>query len=219
GGGGVKDEGVVVKALTNSQIKCCAYKAKFQKERQLNANMNLSGVEHLPSFIFWADQSLKKIIAIVKFYPLSTMDPSLKSRYQRLSQHLMAQSINLSESQPKQILKRSQMDITSSKAIFLNKTPSLANCSTQLPVLYVMKSRRNTMPLKHLDWKPNSKKILMVLLAIYPSLSPTLPKKNHKDNDASPTFVMGVNWSFPCGINFLGFNGILECAWKATVLR
>ncbi|KNZ54432.1 hypothetical protein VP01_294g4, partial [Puccinia sorghi] len=29
----------------------------------------------------------------------------------------------------------------------------------------------------------------------------------------------GVNSFFPvdsCGINFLGFNGILECAWKAT---
>ncbi|KNZ43920.1 hypothetical protein VP01_970g3 [Puccinia sorghi] len=62
-------------------------KAKCQKERQLNANLKLSGIAHLPSFICWADQSWKKIIAIFKFYPFSTMDPSLKSQYQRLSQH------------------------------------------------------------------------------------------------------------------------------------
>ncbi|KNZ45999.1 hypothetical protein VP01_7635g1, partial [Puccinia sorghi] len=41
---------------------------KFQKERRLNANLNLSGIAHLPSFICWADQSWKKIISIVKFY-------------------------------------------------------------------------------------------------------------------------------------------------------
>ncbi|KNZ58050.1 hypothetical protein VP01_2005g2 [Puccinia sorghi] len=41
---------------------------------------------------FLADQSWKKIIAIVKFYPFSTMYPSLKSQYQCLSQHLIAQT-------------------------------------------------------------------------------------------------------------------------------
>ncbi|KNZ60781.1 hypothetical protein VP01_15018g1 [Puccinia sorghi] len=32
------------------------------------------------------------MIAIVKFYPFSTMDPSLKSQYQHLSKHLIAQT-------------------------------------------------------------------------------------------------------------------------------
>ena len=63
-------------------------------------------------------------------------------------------------------------------------------------------------------------------------------KKTHKDNDASPfTFVMwipikqttgnlveenfevkGGEFLFPdsCGVDFSGFNGIVECAWKAT---
>ncbi|KNZ63195.1 hypothetical protein VP01_11756g1, partial [Puccinia sorghi] len=63
--------------------------------------------------------------------------------------------------------------------------------------------------------------------------------KPHKDNDASPfNFVMwipikqttgnlveenfevkGDEFVFPddsCGIKFSGFNGIMECAWKAT---
>ncbi|KNZ61383.1 hypothetical protein VP01_14084g1, partial [Puccinia sorghi] len=44
------------------------------------------------SFICWADQSWKKIIAIFKFYLFSTMDPSLKSQYQCLSQNLIDQT-------------------------------------------------------------------------------------------------------------------------------
>ncbi|KNZ53040.1 hypothetical protein VP01_3360g1 [Puccinia sorghi] len=64
--------------------------------RRHNANLNFSGNAHLPfhisntnpamicffnkSFICWAYQSRKRIIAIVKFYPFSTMDPSLKSQ-------------------------------------------------------------------------------------------------------------------------------------------
>ncbi|KNZ63931.1 hypothetical protein VP01_10837g2, partial [Puccinia sorghi] len=102
--------------------------------------------------------------------------------------------------------------------------------------LYLMKSRSNTMPLKHLDWNPTSKKILAVLLAIYPSLSPNLPK--NEDNDASPFIwipikqttcnlveekfeVKGGEFVFPdesCGINFSGLNGIVECSWKAMAL-
>ncbi|KNZ59749.1 hypothetical protein VP01_166g11 [Puccinia sorghi] len=130
------------------------------------------------------------------------MDTSLKSQYQCLSQHLIAQTAYQNPNQSnapqcsgdQQRLQRIQTDIASSKAIFLNKTPSLANISTLFPVLYLMKSRSNTIPLKHLDWNPTSKKILIVLLAIYTSLSPTLPKnKHHKDNNASPfTFVMRI---------------------------
>ncbi|KNZ64135.1 hypothetical protein VP01_10628g1, partial [Puccinia sorghi] len=55
------------------------------------------------------------------------------------------------DSQSLERLQRIQMDITSSKAMFLNKKPSFANSSTWFPVLYFMKSRSNKMPLKHLD--------------------------------------------------------------------
>ncbi|KNZ62069.1 hypothetical protein VP01_13183g1 [Puccinia sorghi] len=109
GGEGGKAEGALAKLLTYKQIKCHAYKANFQKERRLNANLKLSGISHIPvhisntnpnsmicffnkSFIDWADQSQKKIIAIVKFYPFSTMDLFLKSGTQRLNQHLIAQT-------------------------------------------------------------------------------------------------------------------------------
>ncbi|KNZ52889.1 hypothetical protein VP01_340g9 [Puccinia sorghi] len=73
------------------------------------ANLNLSGVAHLPvhisnpeqnamigffknSFILWADQSWKNIIEVFKFYPFSTLGPSLKAEYQSLSQNHIAQS-------------------------------------------------------------------------------------------------------------------------------
>jgi hypothetical protein len=43
-------------------------------------------------FICWADPSHRTAIAIVKFHPFSSMDPALKSQYQFLSQHLIAQT-------------------------------------------------------------------------------------------------------------------------------
>ncbi|KNZ53637.1 hypothetical protein VP01_317g3 [Puccinia sorghi] len=49
--------------------------------------MKIFHITCLPS-----DQSWKKIISIVKFYLFSTMDPSLKSQYQHLRQHLIAQT-------------------------------------------------------------------------------------------------------------------------------
>ncbi|KNZ45084.1 hypothetical protein VP01_8505g2, partial [Puccinia sorghi] len=51
GGERDKAEGVLAKPLTNQQIKHRAYKAKFQKERKLNANLKLSGIAHLPVHI------------------------------------------------------------------------------------------------------------------------------------------------------------------------
>ncbi|KNZ45718.1 hypothetical protein VP01_786g4 [Puccinia sorghi] len=82
-----------------------------------------------------------------------------------------------------------------------------------------------------------SKRILMVLLAIYPSLSPTLPNQTTKTIMSHPSHlscipikqttgnlvednfeVQGVNLFFQmiqC-INFSAFNRIVECAWKAT---
>ena len=41
--------------------------------------------------IFWADSSHKKVIAVVKFHPFSSMDPKLQAQYEFLSQHLIAQ--------------------------------------------------------------------------------------------------------------------------------
>ncbi|KNZ60042.1 hypothetical protein VP01_1621g3 [Puccinia sorghi] len=77
--------------------------AKCWKEKCPKANLNLSGVAHLPvhiynhkpkamilffknSVIFWAYhyQSWRNIISVVKFYPFSTMDLSLKIQYQHL---------------------------------------------------------------------------------------------------------------------------------------
>ncbi|KNZ52996.1 hypothetical protein VP01_3376g2 [Puccinia sorghi] len=95
--------------LTNQKIKHLQYKAKCWKQKRLKANVSISVVENLPvnisnpnpksiillfdkSFICWADESWKNIVAVVKFHPFSTMDTSLKSQYQLLSQHLMAQS-------------------------------------------------------------------------------------------------------------------------------
>ncbi|KNZ62434.1 hypothetical protein VP01_12705g1 [Puccinia sorghi] len=98
-----------------------------------------------------------------------------------------------------------------------------------------MKSRSNTMPLKHMDWNPTSMKILTVLLAIYPSLSPTFPTSPTKTMMPLPSTLscgsqlnrQPVTWLkktlkcefvFPddlCGIKFSGLNGIVECAWKA----
>ncbi|KNZ49871.1 hypothetical protein VP01_4731g1 [Puccinia sorghi] len=60
----------------------------------------------------------------------------------------------------------------SSKAMFLKKTPSLENGSTQFLVLYLMNSRSNTMPLNftcHLSFTISN-----------------LSKKERLDNDASP---------------------------------
>ncbi|KNZ46151.1 hypothetical protein VP01_7509g1, partial [Puccinia sorghi] len=58
----------------------------------------------------------------------------------------------------------------------------------------------------YLDWNPTLKKILMVLLAIYPSLM--MPHPSH--------FPWG-EFVFPddsCGIKFTGFNSILEWPGK-----
>ena len=44
------------------------------------------------SFICWANSSHKKVIAVVKFHPFSSMDPDIKAQYEFLSQHLFAQS-------------------------------------------------------------------------------------------------------------------------------
>ncbi|KNZ64538.1 hypothetical protein VP01_10181g1, partial [Puccinia sorghi] len=78
--------------------------------------------------------------------------------------------------------KFSHTDITSSKAMFLNKNTFIGKGS-------------NTMPLEHLDWNPASKKILTVLIAIYPSLSPNFSTNPKNDNDASP-FTFGVDFFF-----------------------
>ncbi|KNZ61915.1 hypothetical protein VP01_1337g2 [Puccinia sorghi] len=69
GGEGGEAEGVIARPLTNQKIIHHQYKAKFWKEKCLKANLNLSVV-----------------------YPFSTMDPSLKSQYQHLSQHLISQA-------------------------------------------------------------------------------------------------------------------------------
>ena len=107
GGVGGEAEEVIAKPLSNRQLKRRQYKAKCRKEKRLEANLRFAGVGHLPvhisnpnpkamirffnrSFICWADQTRKNIIAIVKFQPFSTMHPSLKSQYQCLSQHLIA---------------------------------------------------------------------------------------------------------------------------------
>ncbi|KNZ63916.1 hypothetical protein VP01_10857g1, partial [Puccinia sorghi] len=160
---------------------------KFQEERQINANLNLSGIAHLPfhisntnpnsmiqffnePFIFWADQSWEKIISVVKLYPFSTMDTSLKSRYQHLSQHLIAQ---ISYQNLNQSIKNWHNSHDPEQKTFIGKHFYL------FLVLYLMKSRGETM-LENLDWNPTSKKILTVLLAIYPSLSPILRTKPTK---------------------------------------
>ncbi|KNZ54475.1 hypothetical protein VP01_2938g2 [Puccinia sorghi] len=75
------------------------------------------------------------------------------------------------------------------------------------------------MPLRHLDWNPISKKILTVLLAIYPSLSPTLPTYPTKTMIPHPShFSCGSKLNRPLvtwlkktlNINFSGFNGIMD---------
>ncbi|KNZ61618.1 hypothetical protein VP01_13786g1, partial [Puccinia sorghi] len=144
---------------------------------QLNANLNLSGIAHLPvhisntktdsmmqffnnSFICWADQSWKKIIAIVKFYPFSTMDPSLKSQYQHLIAQTAYQNYNYSKGPQyagkmysSKVLK-GQTDIASSKAYFLNKTTSLVNGSTWFPSIFdEVKKQHNSLGAPGLETK------------------------------------------------------------------
>ncbi|KNZ64433.1 hypothetical protein VP01_102g4 [Puccinia sorghi] len=88
-----------------------------------------------------------------------------------------------------------------------------------------MKSNRNTIPLMHLDWNPTSPKIITVVLSIYPLLSSTFPTYPTKMMVPHPPHFLykfegqGGEFVVPddsCGINFSGFNGIVECSWKAT---
>ncbi|KAI9629291.1 hypothetical protein KEM48_013085 [Puccinia striiformis f. sp. tritici PST-130] len=44
------------------------------------------------SFIAWNNNSCKHLVAIIKFHPFATMEPSLKARYQHLAHHLIAQT-------------------------------------------------------------------------------------------------------------------------------
>ena len=44
------------------------------------------------SFICWANASHKKVVAVVKFHPFSSMDPDIKDQYEFLSQNLVDQS-------------------------------------------------------------------------------------------------------------------------------
>ncbi|KNZ60085.1 hypothetical protein VP01_1612g8 [Puccinia sorghi] len=70
-------------------------------------------------------------------------------------------------------------DITRSKAMFLNKTPSLTNSSTWFPVLYLMRKDPDSFTCNF--WFTIS----------------NFAKKPHKDNDASPfTFVIKILNSF-----------------------
>ncbi|KNZ44345.1 hypothetical protein VP01_9256g1 [Puccinia sorghi] len=112
--------------------------AKCQKERQLNASLDLSGIAHLP----------------VKFYPLS-QNLIAQTAYQNPNQsnapqdsrkmyslgwlkgYEEASKIGIKGIEAK--VERIRMDIASYKAMFLNKTPSLANGSNWFPVLYFMK--------------------------------------------------------------------------------
>ena len=285
GGEGGEVEGVIGKPLTNRQIKQRAYKAKCQKERRLKANLNLSGVAHLPvhisnpnpnamirffnkSFICWADQSRETVVAVVKFHPFATMDPSLKSQYQRLSQHLIKQSTYQTPNKSngpqyagkmynlgwrKGYERESKIGITGI-AEKVSKNPEeykelqthVAEQNTFIgerfysvsaPLFEEVKKQHNALHAPGLE--PNFKEDpngFTCHLSYTISNFANLP---HKDKDASPfTFVMwipidqttgnlvednfevqGGEFVFPddsCGINFSGFNGIVECAWKAT---
>ncbi|KNZ59907.1 hypothetical protein VP01_1645g5 [Puccinia sorghi] len=192
-----------------------ACQAKCQKERQLHANLILSGVAHLPSFIFWADQSLKKIIAIVKFYLFSTMDPSLKSRYQCLSQHLIAQS---TYQNPNQSIKNwhnrySSKGCKGSSWISLAPKP----CSQKNTF---MGKRFYSAPGLEPKFKEDPDGFNYDLSFTISNFA-NLP---HKDDNTSPfTFFMWILVKQTTGKlvekSFEvkgGFNGIVECAWKST---
>ncbi|KNZ64697.1 hypothetical protein VP01_10037g1, partial [Puccinia sorghi] len=166
-----------------------------QISERKTANLNLSGIAHLPSFIFWADQSWKKIIANDKFYPFSTMDPSLKSRYQNLSQHLIAQTAyqNPNKSNGSQYsgkmysLGRQQCyEEVSQIGIIGIAAKFYLVCG---PLFDGVKKQHNTLGAPGLE----TSKILKVLLAIYCSLYLSFPKRPHKDDDASHfTFIMRI---------------------------
>jgi len=285
GGEGGDSEGVIAKELNNRQLKRRKYKAKCRKEKRLKANLNISGDTHLPvhisnpnpkamirffnkSFICWADQSRNNVIAVVKFHHFSTMDPSLKSRYQSLSQHLIAQSTfqNPNKSNGPQYAGKmyslgwrkgykSESKIgTSGIAAKVSKDPEgYAQLQSHVPehnqfigeqfygvsgpLFEEVKMQHNSLHAPGLA--PNFKEDPEGFTCHLSFTISNFANKPHKDSDSSPfSFVMwipieettgnlvednfevqGGEFVFPddsCGINFSGFNGIVECAWKAT---
>ena len=285
GGEGGEAEGVIAKPLTNQQIKHREYKARCRKEKRLKANLNLSGVAHLPvhisnpnpnakiqffdkSFICWADQSRENIIAVVKFHPFSTMDPALKSQYQRLSQHLIAQSTyqNPNQSNGPQYAGKmyslgwrkgyetaSKIGTTGIAAKVAKDPEGYRQLQTLVPeqntfigerfysvsgpLFEEVKQQHNALNAPGLE--PNFKEDPNGFTSHLSFTISNFANTPHKDDDASPfSFVMwipidqttgnliekdfavqGGEFVFPddsCGINFAGFNGIVECAWKAT---
>ncbi|KNZ44686.1 hypothetical protein VP01_8923g1 [Puccinia sorghi] len=118
----------------------------------------------------------KQIIAIVNFYPISTMDPSLKSQYQCLSQHLIATSQMALD-----MLGRQKGHEEASKTGITGIAAKVAKdpngyCELQSHIGTQIQQR---------SWR-----FYLPFILHYLKLC---QKKTHKDNDASPfTFFMCI---------------------------
>ncbi|KNZ56399.1 hypothetical protein VP01_2412g4 [Puccinia sorghi] len=256
---------------------------KFWKEKSLKANLNLSGVAHIHSFIFWPYESWKNIIDVVKSYTFATMNPSLKSQYQHLSHSCIAQYTyqNLYQSNGPQYSGNiyslgwkkgykisSKIDTTDIAAIptfqpkshcsiYLSKSKSGYEISSKIgttgiaekvakdqkgyrqlqtlpeqntfigkqfysvsvPLFKQFKQQHNSLNAPLLEPKfKEYPKVFTFHLSFTISNFSNLP---HKEDDASLfTLVMWIpiekTTDDLCGINFSGFNSIVECAWKVT---
>ncbi|KNF06644.1 hypothetical protein PSTG_00518 [Puccinia striiformis f. sp. tritici PST-78] len=282
---GSEDKPVAV-SLTKKQLRLRQFKAKKQAQTRTAANLKYSGQANITahvcqnkpeanirmfrkSFIAWRNNSRKHLVAIVKFLPFATMEPSLKARYQHLAHHLIAQTAYQNPNNSngpansgkmfslgwrKAYEEKTKIGITGSTEKVSLDRAAYEDLQTHVPTVNTFIGER----FKNLS-QPLYDEVRQQHRAVdAPGLAPHFERDpdgftchlsytlgnfsndSHTDRDASPfSFVTwlpinektgdliegdlnvsGGQFVFPrngFGINFTGFRGVVECAWKATL--
>ncbi|KNF03647.1 hypothetical protein PSTG_03168 [Puccinia striiformis f. sp. tritici PST-78] len=198
------------------------------------------------SFIAWNNNSRKHLVAIVKFLPFATMEPSLKARYQHLAHHLIAQTAYQNPNNSngpansgkmfslgwrKAYEEKTKIGITGSTEKVSFDRAAYEDLQTHVPTHRALDAPGLA---PHFERDPDG---------FTCHLSYTLgnfANDSHTDRNASPfSFVTWLlinektgdliegdlkvsrgQFVFPrngFGIDFTGFRGVEECAWKATL--